>query len=249
MMLAGPVELQQTTAGVLLLSMRDRNSKNGFSEPLVRGLIDAFASIATSDCRVVVLTGYENYFATGGTRDGLLAMHAGNARFADTALYSLALECRVPVIAAMQGHAIGGGLVFGLFADFVVLARESVYTANFMKYGFTPGMGATCVLPAKLGAALGHELLIGARSYRGAELEKRGIPFPVLPRAQVQRYALELAGDIAQKPRGALVALKDHLCAALRANLPGVVKEELRMHDATFGAPEVGERIRDLFSA
>ena len=51
----------------------------------------------------------------------------------------------------MQGHGIGGGFVVGLFADFVILSRESVYSTNFMKYKFTPGMGATYIVPKKIG--------------------------------------------------------------------------------------------------
>ncbi len=97
----------------------------------------------------------------------------------------------------MQGHGIGGGLVFGLFADFVLLSRESIYTANFMKYGFTPVTGATYVL----GLGLAEEMLLSARTYRGADLEKRGIQFPVLPGVEVLQNAHQLARDLAEKPR------------------------------------------------
>ncbi len=77
-----------------------------------------------------------------------------------------------------------------------------------MKYGFTPGMGATCILPRKLGISLSEELLITSANYRGADLEKRGVPFPVLPRVEVLNHAVELAREIAEKPRYSLVLLK-----------------------------------------
>lgn len=64
-----------------------------------------------------------------------------------------------------------------LFADFVILSKESIYTTNFMKYGFTPGMGATFILPQKLGISLAEEMLLAAKTYRGEELQKRAIPF------------------------------------------------------------------------
>jgi polyketide biosynthesis enoyl-CoA hydratase PksI len=149
----------------------------------------------------------------------------------------------------MQGHGIGGGFVLGMFADFPVLSRESVYTTNFMKYGFTPGMGATFILPQKLGIGLAEEMLIGARTYRGEELQKRGVPFPVLPRAQITEYVLELAASIAEKPRISLVTLKDHLVRPLRAGLPAVIQQEVAMHEKTFHLPEVRERIEVLFGA
>jgi polyketide biosynthesis enoyl-CoA hydratase PksI len=176
-----------------------------------------------------------------------LAIHEGKVKFTDTKIYSLALDCRIPVIAAMQGHGIGGGFVLGLFADFVILGRESMYTTNFMKYGFTPGMGATCIVSKKLGFSLAEELLLNAGQYRGAELEKRGVPFPVLPRAEVLNYARQLARELAEKPRISLVALKDHLVGTLRQQLPAVIEQEIEMHEKTFHQAEVKDRIIALF--
>jgi polyketide biosynthesis enoyl-CoA hydratase PksI len=140
------VELSEVEPGILRVRMQDRVHRNAFSDALTLGLIEVFQTIGSHHhCKAVILTGYDSYFATGGTREGLLSLHEGKGSFADTNLYSVALDCAVPVIAAMQGHGIGGGLVMGLFADLIVMSRESVYTTNFMNYGFTPGMGATCV--------------------------------------------------------------------------------------------------------
>jgi polyketide biosynthesis enoyl-CoA hydratase PksI len=242
------VDLHEVEPGIVQLTMQDRVHKNTFSEGLIHGLLQSFESIqANSNCKVVIITGYDTYFASGGTKEGLLAIYEGKVKFSDINIYSLPLECKVPVIAAMQGHGIGGGFAFGLFSDFVILSRESVYTTNFMKYGFTPGMGATYILSKKLGISLAEELLITAGNYRGAELEKRGIPFPVLPRTEVPDYALQLARQVAEKPRVSLITLKDHLVAPLRNQLPGVIKQEIAMHEQTFHQPEVKERIMTLF--
>ena len=242
------VEVSQIAPGIVQITMQDRLHKNTFSPELMRGLVEAFAHVhGNQNYRCAVLTGYDTYFASGGTKEGLHSIQQGKSKFSDINLYSLALDCDIPVISAMQGHGIGGGFVFGLFADFVVLSRESVYTTNFMKYGFTPGMGATYVLAKKLGVSLGHELLMSARSYRGDDLAKRGVPFPVLPRAEVLAYACELAADLADKPRVSLVTLKEHLVAGMRRELPAVIEQELAMHDVTFSQPEVRERIDRLF--
>src|SRR5262245_38923112 len=98
------VELQEVRPGVVQVTMQDREGSNSFTPRLVSGLIEAFKTIAAGpEIRAVILTGYGNYFCSGGTREMLTAMHEGRARFSDTDIYRLALECEVPVIAAMQG--------------------------------------------------------------------------------------------------------------------------------------------------
>lgn len=242
------VELSDIEPGIVQVRMQDRANKNTFTNGLIEGLTTAFARVAArSEVKVVVLTGYDSYFSSGGTQEGLRDLYDGKFKFTDKDLYSLALNCPVPVIAAMQGHGIGGGFVLGLFADIIVLARESVYTANFMKYGFTPGMGSTFILPQKLGIALAEEMMLTAGTYRGEELQRRGVPFTVVPREQVLPQALELARSLAEKPRFSLVTLKDHLVASLRQQLARFIEQEVAMHELTFHRPEVKERIEAVF--
>lgn len=242
------IDLSEVEPGIVRIRMQDRIHKNTFTHELSRELIRAFETVAAGErFKVVILTGYDTYFASGGTQEDLLALQEGRGKFSDNNIYGLALECQIPVISAMQGHGIGGGFVMGLFADFVILSRESVYTTNFMKYGFTPGMGATMIVPRKLGLVLGEEMLLLARRYRGEELKQRGVPFPVYPRAEVMDQALEMARELAEKPRISLVTLKDQLTRQLREELPEVVKQEVAMHDKTFHQPEVRENIRLLF--
>jgi polyketide biosynthesis enoyl-CoA hydratase PksI len=242
------VEIEEVGGGIVLVRMQDRANKNTFTNELIAGMTEAFAHIGgRADCKAVILTGYDSYFSSGGTQEGLRDLFDGKFKFTDRDLYSLPINCPVPVIAAMQGHGIGGGFVLGMFADFVVLSRESVYTANFMKYGFTPGMGATLILPKKLGFSLAEEMMLIAGNYRGEELQKRGVPFPVLPRESVLGHAMELARSLAEKPRVSLVTLKDHLVAPLREQLPGFIAQEIAMHERTFHQPEVRDRIESFF--
>ena len=242
------VDLREVEPGIVQLTMQERAHKNTFSEELMHGLFQAFESIRTNmSYKAVILTGYDTYFASGGTQEGLMAIYKGEAKFTDSQLYSLPLECEIPVIAAMQGHGIGGGFILGLFCDFVVLGRENMYTANFMKYGFTPGMGATCILPKKLGISLAQEFLLLAGNHRGAELEKRGVPFPVVPRAEVLNRAYQIARELADKPRISLITLKDHLVEPIKKQLPDIIEKEVAMHEKSFHQPEVKERILKLF--
>ncbi|HYI12102.1 MAG TPA: polyketide synthase [Thermoanaerobaculia bacterium] len=242
------VHLTHPLPHVAVIELADRKHSNQFTHELVVGLAEALDEAQKNeDVHAVVLHGYGTVFCTGGTRDELLGIFEQRIRFDDMPLYRLLLDCELPVIAAMQGHALGGGFVMGLFADVIVLAEEAVYSANFMKYGFTPGMGATLILPEKLGPALASEMLLTAEGYQGGELARHGIGPRVVKRNDVIPLALRLARDIADKPRVSLTLLKRHLTARIREALPGTVAAELKMHETTFARAEVRERIETRF--
>lgn len=229
------VTLETWPNGVALLSLVERAGKNTFTPAFVDGVLEAFAHLRGNPaCKVVVLTGYDSYFACGGTRDGLLAIQSGKARFTDEQSYAQPLLCDIPVIAAMQGHGIGAGWTMGLFCDLAIYSAESVYQSPYMLYGFTPGAGSTMIFPHRLGPALAREILFTAREFTGRELAERGIAMPVLPRRRVLPHALALADHLATAPRDALVAAKTARCRALREHLPAAFAGELALHDHTF---------------
>jgi len=220
-----------------------------FSDALVNGLREVFTFInATPAYKVVILIGYDNYFASGGTKDTLLAIQAGIAKFTDERAYELALQCPIPVIAAMQGHAIGAGWALGMFADFILFSETSEYLSPYLEYGFTPGAGSTLVFPEAVGYDMAREVLLTARRYAGRELRDRGMMFPVLSRDQVYPAALQLAEDIARTSRGRVIELKQSFSRRLRDALEETYQLELDMHATTFvGQPEILARIESKF--
>lgn len=233
---------------VALIVMEDLANKNMFTDALMSGLTEAFSAVKRQDeTRAVVLCGYDNIFSAGGTKDELLRINAGALRFTDISLYDLLLDCAVPVIAAMQGHALGGGLALGSYADVMVLADESIYSANFMNYGFTPGFGSTYIVPQKFGAVLGNEILFSGKNYFGREIKERGVGIRVEKKKDVFNAAWEIAAEIAEKPKLSLTLLKAHLSEKIRAELRPMVERELKMHQATFSQPEVARKINEGF--
>ncbi len=243
------VALYEVEPGVVQLTMQDRVNKNTFSYELVSGLMESFELIRINpNYKVVILTGYDSYFASGGTKEGLLSIYEGKNKFTDTNIYSLALDCKIPVIAAMQGHGIGAGWSMGMFCDLIVMSQESIYTSNYIKYGFTPGAGATLIFPEKLGISLSQEILYTGKKYHGSELKSMGVPFPVLSRKEVLPYAIRLAKTLAESPREALIALKDLMAESIRVKVALTYEKELKMHEKTFvNQPGVRERIQLLY--
>lgn len=234
--------------GIVMIRMEEREARNTFTPALTDGITEAFDFVRKNkNCKAVILTGFDNYFCCGGTKEELMKIYKGELNFNDMTFFMLPLFCDVPVISAMQGHGIGGGFVFGLYSDFTILGKENIYTTNFMKYGFTPGMGGTLVVPTRLGNTLGNEMLFTARNYRGEELRQRGVELKVVSKADVVKEAMILARSLAEKPRLSLETLKKHLSKDLRDKIYEYIADEVKMHDITFHVPEVELRIEKLF--
>ncbi|MBZ5526229.1 MAG: SDR family NAD(P)-dependent oxidoreductase [Acidobacteriia bacterium] len=235
--------------GIVVVKLEDREAKNMFSEALVEGVKEAFAHIEQSPAyKVVVLTGYDSYFACGGTKESLLAIQAGKIKFTDNRIFQVALECKLPVIAAMQGHGIGAGWTLGMLADVVLLSEESRYVSPYMNYGFTPGAGASWVLAEKLGQDVARESLLTGQVYGGRELKERGVGVRVMLRAEVHGAAMALARQIARRRRSCLIGLKQQLNGYAHELLEETYRLELAMHEKTFvGRAETLKQIEENF--
>ena len=225
-----------TAGGIARLTLADPGTANALGEEMVGRLRDAFERInRATDTRVVVISGEGDTFSSGAPRELLLRLAAGELRPTDIVLPKLLLDCDVPVIAAMAGHATGGGFALGLAADIVVMGEESRYGFTFMNLGFTPGMGTTRLCEHALSASIAHELLYTGELRRGSRFAGSGINH-VVPREQVDTVALDVAARIAEKPRAAITALKRTLSLARRQAFEQSITQESLMHQLTFAA-------------
>lgn len=231
--------------GIARLVLADPSTSNALGETMVHALQDAFAAIDRDPgARVVVLLAEGETFSSGAPRDLLLRLAAGELRPTDIVLPKLLLDCPVPVVAAMAGHATGGGFALGLAADIVMLSAESRYGFTFMNMGFTPGMGTTRLCEHVLSAAVAHELLYSGEVRRGAAFTGSGIN-RILPRVRVEPEALDLAARIAEKPRASLTLLKRTLSLPRRRAFEDSITQESLMHQVTFAG--AAARIEDSY--
>ncbi|MGT2650311.1 SDR family NAD(P)-dependent oxidoreductase [Streptococcus troglodytae] len=234
---------------IAIVTMCDIENRNMFSNQLVYGLISKFNAINNnSNIKVVIITGSNGIFSMGGTQEQLSGIANKTNKFSDIPfLYRGLLECKVPVIAAIQGHASGGGMLFGLYADIIIMSEEGIYSASFTKYGFTPGMGATCILRERFGVSFSTEMMFTAKSYKGSELRNRGASVLFTKKEEVLNEALSLAFILCEKPRETLITLKEELASKILEQLPNVIKREETMHRKTFVQPEVKKRIEKYY--
>ncbi|HEY9227745.1 MAG TPA: polyketide synthase [Gemmatimonadaceae bacterium] len=231
-------------SGIATITLDDPSTSNALGEPMVHALTEAFDAVGRSpDTKVVVLIGVGDTFSSGATLDALLKLVRGDGHPSDITLPRALLGCPVPVIAAVEGHAIGGGFALALAADIVLLSGESRYGFSFMNLGFTPGMGTTRLCEHVLSPAIVHELLYTGEMRRGSQFDRFTGINHVLPRSEVREAAFDVAGRIAEKPRAAIELLKRTLSLSRRAAFESALTMEAMMHQLTMRAPDIAVRI------
>jgi polyketide biosynthesis enoyl-CoA hydratase PksI len=193
---------------VARIRMTDRANRNRMSPGLRDGLAQAIEELASiSDTRAILLEGLPEVFSAGATEQALLSdRHAGLAPCREM-MRAIAC-CPVPVIAAAQGHAIGGGLLLALIADFAIFSMRSRYGLNFVRYGFTPVLGSRVLLSARLGPVLAAEMLYTGAAYAGRDLARRAPSMLVAEHDSIPREAQHLARQVARAPRRTVELLK-----------------------------------------
>lgn len=235
MVTPGLVRRESPRPGVLAITMTDPATGNALGEGMVHALRDAFAAAAAAAAavRVVVLLGEGPTFSSGAPPDLLQRFARGELEPTEIWLPRVLLDCPVPVIAAMAGHAVGGGFALGLSADLVILGAESRYGFTFMNMGFTPGMGSTALAEHVLSRAIAHELLYTGELRKGSAFAGAAGLNAIVPAAAVADHALAIAARIADKPRPALALLKRSLSLPRRQAFEQSITVESLMHELT----------------
>ena len=207
-----------------------RPPHNFFDFHLIRQIADTYEALdADPDCRAILLCSEGKNFCAGanfGDGSGVQAdgsVEGALNRVGVDHLYVEAVRvfrCRTPVVAAVQGGAIGGGLGLAMSADFRVGSPESRFSANFTRLGFHPGFGLTVTLPRAIGQQKAALMFLTSRRIRGEEAHAWGL-LDVLTTAEALREeAWGLAREIATNAPLGVVATR----ATIRAGLADAVR-------------------------
>ncbi len=182
---------------------------------------------AEPDIRCVVVTGADPAFCSG---EDIKEMMTGEARpepstprvrFEPTPAAMAAIECDKPVIAAVNGPAVGWGMELALYADMRIASEKAVFAELFIKRGLVCDVGGFWKLPAIVGSEKAAELLFTGDPINAAEALRIGLVGRVVPHGALMATALDMAARIAANPPLALSAMK----AGLRRTTPGDPRE------------------------
>jgi enoyl-CoA hydratase/carnithine racemase len=219
--LSEPAVLYELSDHVAVLTLNRPENRNSMTPDVLEGLAEGVARVrADRDVRCLIVTGSGRSFCAGADfrsrdRGGDDALAPHERSFAVYQPFLSLLEVEVPTIAAMNGHAIGGGLGLAVVCDLRIANREARYGANFVRLGLHPGMATTYLLPRLMGVARASEFLLTGRIVSGAEAAEAGLvnhavaPDEVLPRARA--LAREVASAAPQAVRWTKRSIYRHL--------------------------------------
>jgi enoyl-CoA hydratase/carnithine racemase len=198
-----------------------RPPANFFDQALIRSLADAFEQLDDEPgCRAIVLCSEGKHFCAGADfgGGGRSVLDAEGRHLYDEAVRLFAT--RTPVVAAVQGAAVGGGLGLALMPDFRVAAPEARFSANFARLGFHQGFGLSVTLPRLVGQQRAMELFYTGRRVGGEEAFALGLCDRLVGVGCVRDEARALAVEIATSAPLAVESIRQ----TLRGDLPGEIR-------------------------
>lgn len=221
-------EFESVDDGVALITLNRPEKLNAIDGALMDGVDDAMDRLESGEFRVAILTGAGRGFCAGADLSGtgepwvpkartdLKTSYDGQVRLADqlTRLY----ELPIPVIAAVNGVAVGGGLAYTLHCDIRIASQTARFGSVFIKAGFSSmDMGTSYLLPRLIGVGAAREMMLTGRIVDADEAYRIGLAFEVVSPGELLPAALRKAREIADNNAFGVWQTKTGLNAALDA--------------------------------
>lgn len=232
-----------------------RPPHNFFDFSLIGQIADAFSAMDDDpQCRAIVLAAQGKSFCAGANFGSGRSDGSGSAEFTEEGfrnttgkLYREAVRlfgCKKPVIGAIQGPAIGGGLGLALVPDFRVVTSDARFAANFAKLGIHPGFGLTVTLPRLIGQQQANLMFFTGRRLSGEEALKIGLADQLVPANELRDAARALANEIAENAPLAVVSVRATVRQGLADAVAKATEHELKEQQWLRGTKDAEEGIR-----
>ena len=233
------------SVGVIRL---DRPPVNAINRSMHHDLTAAVADIGRHpECRAVLLSGGEKVFAAGADIKEMAALdpsEIGALGRSLTGAIDAVARLEQPVVAAITGYALGGGLELALAADFRVVAQDAQLGLPEITLGVIPGAGGTQRLPRLIGTAAAKKMIFLGEPVTGTEAVEFGLATLSVPSDQVLPRALALAQRLAAGPMRALAAAKRAIDSGVERPLADGLVSESDLFIDLFGSQDQREGMR-----
>ena len=241
--------LYDVTDGIATVTLNRPESMNAWTPRLSDDLgIAMGAADADDDVRVVIVTGAGRAFCAGADlsdgESGFLAGRPGN----DTRPRRMPHQVRKPVIAAINGHAVGVGITYPMLCDIRIASETAKIQYAMVRRGILPELGSHALLPRVLGFSRAADLLLTGRMILGDEAASLGLVSRALPADQVLAAAREMAADIVTNvaPVSAAVA-KQLMWQGVSMTVDEMIAAEGRLIPRMAAMADSAEGVRAFF--
>ena len=235
----------EVTGAVGIATLNRPEALNALSTPLLNELADALEAWdrGHQNVRCIVITGSERAFAAGADIKEMQPktysqMYRENL-FGDQ--FDRIARIKKPIIAAVAGHALGGGCELALACDFVIAADTAKFGQPEISIGTLPGAGGTQRLTRAIGKAKAMEMILTGRIMGAEEAERAGLVAKVVPATDLETEALAMAAKIAGFSQRAVLAAKDAVNAAFELPLAAGIRHERDLFYASFDTADQKE--------
>ncbi len=236
--------LQEDPApGVRLLRINRPEARNALNTPLRKALAAAFMqAVQEPELRAIVMTGDERAFVAGADLREFATMSTTDvARVDMRQTWGVIAACPLPVIAAIRGFALGGGLELAMHADIIIAGEGARLGQPEIGVGIMPGGGGTQRLVRAVGKFKAMQMLLTGQPVTGRVAFEMGLVSEVVEDAEVLPHALELAARIASLPPLAARKIKEVVLAGADAPLDTGIMLERRAFETLFDTTDKAE--------
>jgi enoyl-CoA hydratase/carnithine racemase len=241
--------LYEVNDGVAVITLNRPQAMNAWTPQLSDELTMAMGAADTDDSvRAIIVTGAGKAFCAGadlsggeeGFRGGEASTYDGPRRWPH--------HTSKPVIAAINGHAVGVGITYPMLADIRIASEAAKIQYAMVRRGILPELGSHVILPRVLGFSKAAELLLTGRMMSGAEAAEIGLVSRAVPPDQVLPVAMEMARDIAVNTAPVSVALAKRLMwEGMNMGIDEMIATEGRIINKLAASPDSVEGVRAFF--
>ena len=243
------VIVERPSPQVAIVRLNRPEARNALNQQVRMQLAEHFTALGRDpEVRAIVLTGGDKYFAAGADLREMAEAGAIEIMLRNThRLWGAIASCPKPVIAAVNGFAWGGGCELAMHADIIVAGEGASFCQPEVKVGIMPGAGGTQRLSRAVGKFKAMKMVLTGQPVSGREAGEMGLASEVVPDAEVQSRALELASQIAALPPLAIMQIKEVLLAGQDTSLDAALMLERKAFQLLFASSDQKEGMQAFF--
>ncbi|MDA1323754.1 MAG: enoyl-CoA hydratase/isomerase family protein [Proteobacteria bacterium] len=228
--------------GIARIAINRPDKRNAVSPEARNALIEAVgAALTDASLRAIVIGSTAGHFCAGGDIDSMIDLDvaSGRTRMKDNhRLVRVLAEAEKPIVAGVEGFAMGAGAGMALLCDSIVLAESGALGFPFFRIGLTPDYGILYTLARRVGGARARQILLRARTLKGRDAVDMGLADELVADGGAEARAIELARELGDMPRHAFALTKRHL-----AMEPQTLEAALEMETLSQSLAFVGDEL------